>query len=172
MKKQDLNNTEYNDYIAIYIDKIDDQTELISGYKDDKKMIIDFFTSIPKEKLAYRYLPEKWSIKEVFQHMIDSERIFMYRLLRIARNDKTALAGFDQNIFIKPSGADEKSLDTLLIEFETTRMYSLNILESLSDVNLKNMGIVSDAPISARACAFLLLGHSIWHVDILKERYL
>ena len=172
MKKQDLNTTEYNDYIAIYINKIKDQTELISGYKDDKKMIIDFFTSLPKEKLEYRYQPEKWSIKEVFQHIIDSERIFMYRLLRIARNDTTALAGFDQDVFIKPSGADQKSLKNLLIEFEITRMYSLNILESLSDANLKNMGTVSDAPISARACAFLLLGHSIWHINILKERYL
>lgn len=172
MKKQDLNTTEYNDYIGGYIAKIDNSTELLAGYEVDKKMIIDFFTSVPKEKLEYRYAPEKWSIKEVFQHIIDTERIFMYRLFRIARNDKTALPGFDQEIYIKPSGADAKSLDALVKEFEITRAYSINVLESLSDTNLQNMGTVSESPISARACAFLLLGHSIWHIDVLKERYL
>jgi len=172
MKKQDLNTTEYNDYIAGYINKIDDNTELLSGYEADKKKIIDFFSTIPENKLTYRYQPEKWSVKEVFQHIIDTERIFMYRLLRIARNDKTPLPGYDQDIFIEPSGANEKSLEVLLKEFEITRTYSINILESLSTTNLKNMGVVSESPISARACAFLLLGHSFWHIEIIKERYL
>lgn len=172
MKKQDLNTNEYNDYIAGYINKIDDNLELMKGYEDDKNMIVDFFTAVPKEKLEYRYAEGKWSIKEVFQHIIDTERIFMARLLRIARNDKTALPGYDQDIYIEPSGADAKSLDALLTEFNITRAYSINLLESLSEENLHDMGIVSESPISARACAFLLLGHSIWHIEILKERYL
>lgn len=172
MKKQDLNTTEYNDYIAGYINKIEATTELLPGYEADKKMVIDFFIAVPKDKLEYRYAPEKWTIKEVFQHIIDTERIFMYRLFRIARNDKTALPGFDQDIYIEPSGANAKSLDDLITEFTITRAHSINVLQSLSDKNLKNMGTVSDSPISARACAFLLLGHSIWHIDVLKERYL
>lgn len=172
MKKQDLNTNEYNDYIAGYINKIADNITIKEGYENDKSMIIDFFSSIPEEKLEYRYQPEKWSIKEVFQHIIDTERVFTYRLLRIARNDKTALPGYDQDIFIKPSGADDKSLATLLKEFTITREYSINLLNSLSDANLKNMGTVSDSAISARACAYLLLGHSIWHIEIIKERYL
>ncbi len=172
MKKQDLNTTEYNDYIGSYINKIEATTELLSGYEADKKMVIDFFTAVPKDKLEYRYAPEKWTIKEVFQHIIDTERIFMYRLFRIARNDKTALPGFDQDIYIEPSAANAKSLNELITEFTITRAYSINVLQSLSDKNLQNMGTVSDSPISARACAFLLLGHSIWHIEVLKERYL
>ena len=172
MKKQDLNTNEYNDYIAGYINKVDDNVELIQGYEDDQKMIVNFFTAVPENKLLYCYETGKWSVKEVFQHIIDTERIFIYRLLRIARNDQTALPGYDQDVYIKPSGANEKSLDALVTEFKFTRAQSLNILESLSNENLHKMGTVSGSPISARACAFLLLGHSIWHIEVLKNRYL
>ena len=172
MKKQDLQPTEYNDYIGGYIGKVEDDTELLAGYEADKNMIVDFFTSIPKNKLSYRYEPTKWSVKEVFQHIIDTERVFMYRMLCIARTDTTNFPGYNQNLYIKPAAADTKTLDSLITEFKITRAYSVNVLESLSDADLKNMGMVSDAPLSARACAFLLLGHSIWHIEVLKERYL
>lgn len=172
MTKQDLQTTEYSDYIANYIDKVANTTNLKDGYEADKHMIIDFFTGIPNDKLEYRYQPEKWTIKEILQHIIDTERIFMHRLFRIARNDQTALPGFDQDIYIEPSGANAKTMGTLVHEFTVTRAYSANLLNSLTDANLKNRAMVSDAPISARACAFLLLGHSIWHIEVIKERYL
>ena len=135
-------------------------------------MVIDFFSAIPKEKLEYRYQPGKWSIKEILLHIIDTERIFMYRLLRIARKDTTPLAGFDQDIYVAPSEANSKSIEDLIGEFSATRMYSLNLISSISDENLKNIGTASDSPVSARACGFILLGHSIWHINIIKERYL
>lgn len=171
MTRQELNSEEYNEYYARYIDVVAKDIDLKTGFEKDKKMIIDFFSSLPKEKLTYRYQPEKWSVKEILQHIIDTERIFMYRLLRIARKDTTALAGFDQDIFIEPSQADTKTLEELLHEFTSTRLYSINLINSISNVNLKNMGTASDSPISARACAFILLGHSIWHINIIKERY-
>ena len=172
MIKKDLQSTEYNEYYARYINKVDDKTELKTGFEDDKKMIIDFFSSIPKEKLEYRYKPEKWTIKDILQHIIDTERIFMYRLLRIARKDSTELAGFDQDIYVQPSKANKKTLVELLAEFTATRLYSINLINSISDKNLKNMGTASNSKISARACGFILLGHSIWHIEIIKERYL
>jgi hypothetical protein len=172
MIKQDLQQTEYNEYFGKYIGKVSENTELITGFENDKKMVIDFFTGVPKDKLEYRYEAKKWSIKEVLQHIIDTERIFMYRLLRIARKDTTALAGFDQDIYIDPSQANNKTLETLIHEFTITRMYSLNLINSISDENLQNIGTASDSTVSARACAFILLGHSIWHIDIIKERYL
>jgi hypothetical protein len=172
MIKQDLQPTEYNDYYARYIDKVLNATELKKGFVDDKKMVVDFFSSVPKDKLDYRYQPEKWSIKELLQHIIDTERIFMYRLLRIARKDTTALAGYDQNIYIEPSDANNKSIEELLNEFTVTRVYSINLINSISDENLKNIGTASNTSISARSCAFILLGHSIWHIEIIKNRYL
>ena len=172
MIKQDLQSTEYNEYYGRYIDKVSNSTELKSGFEDDKKMVIDFFSSIPKEKLEYRYQPEKWTIKEVLQHIIDTERIFMYRFLRIARKDTVALAGYDQDVYIEPSGANNKSIEDLLHEFTVTRLYSINLINSISEQDLSNMGTASDSPVSARACAIILLGHSIWHIEVIKERYL
>ncbi|TYP97005.1 DinB family protein [Tenacibaculum adriaticum] len=172
MLKSDLQPTEYNDYFSRYINLVSDNTDLKKGYEEDKKMVINFFSSIPKDKLEYRYQPEKWTIKELLQHIIDTERIFMYRLLRIARNDKTPLAGFEQDDYIISSEATHKTLETLLNEFTVTRLYSITLINSISDKNLKYVGTVSDSSISARACAFTILGHSIWHINIIKERYL
>jgi len=172
MIKQDLKPLEYNEYYKSYIDKIPDETGLIPGLEADKEMVINFFSSLPKHKLEYRYQPKKWSIKEVLQHIIDTERIFMYRLLRIARKDTTELAGFDQDVYVAPSEANSKSLEALIHEFTVTRLYSIHLIQSISDENLLNLGTASNSRISARACAFILLGHSIWHIEIIKERYL
>ncbi|CAM1354939.1 DinB family protein [Tenacibaculum halocynthiae] len=172
MTVQDLQQTEYNEYYSRYINKVSKDTSLIKGFEDDRKMVVDFFSSVPENKLEYRYQPEKWTIKELLQHIIDTERIFIYRFLRISRNDKTALAGFDQDIYIDPSMANNKSLEELINEFNSTRSYSINLIESISDENLKNIGTASDSTISARACTFILLGHSVWHIEVIKERYL
>lgn len=172
MIKKDIKPTEYNEYYKRYIDKVSNDTNLINGLDADKKMVIDFFSSIPEEKLEYRYLPEKWTIKELLQHIIDTERIFMYRLLCISRNDKTALPGYEQDDYVAPSEANKKTLAALIHEFTITRLYTINLINSISDENLMNLGTASDTPMSARACAFLLLGHSIWHIEIIKERYL
>ncbi|WGH76162.1 DinB family protein [Tenacibaculum tangerinum] len=172
MKKKQLEPTEYNEYYAGYLSKVSGNTTLKEGFKKDEETVMRFFSSIPKEKLAYRYQPEKWSVKEVLQHIIDTERIFMYRLLRIARKDTTQIEGFDQNIYIEPSNANTKTIETLLEEFTITCLYSVNLLNSISNDDLYTMGIANNAPISARACAFILLGHSSWHIDIIKERYL
>ncbi|WP_299133650.1 DinB family protein [uncultured Tenacibaculum sp.] len=172
MTVQDLQQTEYNEYYSRYINKVSKDTSLIKGFEDDRKMVVDFFSSVPENKLEYRYQPEKWTIKELLQHIIDTERIFIYRFLRISRNDKTALAGFDQDIYIDPSMANNKSLEELINEFNSTRSYSINLIQSISDENFKNIGTASDSTISARACAFILLGHSVWHIEVIKERYL
>ena len=172
MIKADLKSNEYNPYYEAYISQVSNETSLIGGLEADKKMVIDFFSSIPEEKLEYRYQPEKWTIKELFQHIIDTERIFMYRLLRIARNDKTALPGYEQDDYVVPSEANNKSIEKLIEEFTVTRLYSINLINSISDENLKNIGTASGSPASARACGFILLGHSVWHIDIIKERYL
>ena len=86
-------------------------------------------------------MPGKWCIKEILQHLIDTERIFMYRCFRIARNDKTALAGFDQNIYVDPSSAVNKSIEILLDEFRVVRESSISLLNSLSDENLNILEI-------------------------------
>ncbi len=172
MTTLDLKSEEFDAYYRRYIDKLSEETELRKGFNDGKKTVVDFFKSIPSEKLNYRYQPDKWSIKEILQHLIDTERIFLYRCFRIARRDTTPLAGFDQNVYIEPSGANQKSLDELLNEFIINRTNSTTILNSLSDENLKFIGNSNGGDMSARAAAFTIIGHDIWHMEVIKERYL
>lgn len=172
MIKSHLSPQEYDIYYQRYIDKLENSVALRSGFEAGKRLVVNFFKSIPDSKLTYRYEPEKWSIKEILQHLIDTERVFMYRCFRIARKDATPLAGFDQNIYITPSGAHQKLIDDLLNEFIINRNNSIVLLNSLSDENLKFIGNSNGGEMSARAAAFTVIGHDIWHMDIIKERYL
>lgn len=172
MTTKDLKSTEFNPFYKGYIDKVSDEIHLIDGFKEGLNEILHFFQSIPSDKLDYKYAEDKWTIKEVFQHIIDTERIFMYRCLRIARHDKTPLAGFNQNDYIEPSHANTKSIEILLQEYALVRKNSILLLHSLSDTDLKFIGAASGNVMSARSAAFSTIGHEIWHVDIIKERYL
>jgi len=172
MKSTDLQPNEFNPFYGGYIDKVSKTQELKSGFELAKTNIINFFKSIPEDKLEYRYAAGKWTIKEVFQHIIDNERIMMYRCFRIARRDKTALAGYEQDDYILPSKANEKSLETLIEEYKIVREHSINLLHSLSAEDLEFIGVSSGNNMSARATAFITLGHEIWHVDIIKLKYL
>ncbi|WP_298511618.1 DinB family protein [uncultured Kordia sp.] len=172
MTKSDLNTSEFDHYYTRYIDKLTDETELQTGFETGKSKLINFFSSIPSDKLTYRYQPEKWSIKEVLQHLIDTERIFMYRCFRIARRDISALTGYDQNIYVEPSRADEKSIESLLNEFTINRNNSISILTSLTDEDLSFIGNANGSPMSARAAAFIIIGHDIWHMEVIRNKYL
>ncbi len=172
MKKAAVNNIEFDNFYGKYIDKVSDSTHLIEGFKIGKKNVVNFFKSIPENKLEYRYKPGKWSIKEVLQHLIDTERIFIYRCFRMARRDASELIGFDQNIYVKPSKANEKSIENLLLEFDVNRSNSICLLNSFSDEDLCFIGTSNGIKMSARAFAFSVIGHDSWHIDIIKKRYL
>lgn len=172
MTKSDLNTSEFNTYYHQYIDKLSDNVALIKGFENGKDEVINFFNKIPKDKLNFRYQPEKWSIKEVLQHLIDTERIFMYRCFRIARHDVSSLTGYDQNIYNAPSKAKDKTLENLLNEFITNRNNSIAILSSLTNEDLCFIGNSSGNKMSARAAAFIIIGHDIWHMEVIKSKYL
>ncbi len=172
MTIKQLKENEYHEYYGQYIFRLDKALDLREGFKTGKQAILQFFKGISEEKQNHRYAEGKWSIKEIFQHLIDTERVFMYRCFRIARNDETALAGFDQNIYMEPSNANQKSMDALLAEYETVRNASISLLNSLSDDNLRFIGNANESAMSARAAAFIIIGHEIWHREIIEERYL
>lgn len=172
MTIKDLKKEEFNSYYQIYINKLDQNLDLRKGFVIGKEKIVDFFQSISEEKLNFKYANDKWTIKEVLQHIIDTERIFIYRVFRIARNDKASLTGFDQNIFVKPSKANQKTKKQLLDEFVLTRNYSVSLIESLTDEDLMHIGKSNNENMSARAAAFIIIGHEIWHIDIINEKYL
>jgi len=172
MNKTVLQANEYNDYYQRYIDGVNPSHDLIEALQEGQKEVISYFNAIPDDKLDYRYESDKWSIKEVLQHMIDTERIFMYRCLRIARNDSTPLAGFDQNNYIDPSGAEDKTREQLVDEYSKNRENSIALLQGIPIEHLSFVGTASDSSLSARAAAFIVVGHDKWHLKIIEERYL
>lgn len=172
MTRGDLQPNEYHEYYSNYLNLVNNNTELIAGYEKDKQLVLDLLDNIPDDKMTFRYQPEKWSISELIQHLIDSERVFMYRCFRISRNDKTKLAGFEQDDYIVPSKADLKSKADLINEFTVNRENSIVLLKSLSDTDLQCLGNANGSDASARSIAFTVLGHNTWHINIIKERYL
>ena len=171
MTVKDLNTNEYNSFYQTYIDACGD-FELIEGLTDNLKISLNVFKSIPLEKQEYRYAESKWTIKELLQHLIDSERIFAYRALRIAREDKTNIPGYEHNNYVPVSRANNRNYDDLIEEFELVRKCTIALYKSFDNTMLKNLGTANYDAISVRAIGFIIVGHYNHHQKVIKERYL
>jgi hypothetical protein len=128
--------------------------------------------SLPEEQGSFRYAPEKWSIKELVGHIIDTERIFAYRALRIGRGDTTPLPGFEQDGYITNGNFEGRQLSDLASEFETIRQSTLFLLKHLSDEAWVRRGVASENEVTVRALAHIIAGHELHHLEILRSRYL
>ena len=166
-----LQETEYGNYYAQYISNVqtnDILAALATGLLD----ITAFFESIPNDKREYRYEAGKWTSKEILLHLIDCERVFMYRAMQIARSSNVDLEGFDQDEFVANSDANARDMDSLIKEFIAVRTASIQFMQTCDDATLLKVGIASNSPLSVRAAAFITRGHEMHHVAIIKERYL
>lgn len=162
--------TEYGSFYQTYINYTNGK-----NYKDlaeqHNQQIIEFWYSIPIEKINHTYAPEKWTIKQMLQHVIDTERIFAYRALAVSRKELTPIAGFDENEYARNATAENRNWKDMLDEWKTVR-HSTNLLfDSFTDEQMQNMGTASNYPISVNALGFIIFGHALHHVRILKERY-
>ena len=171
MTKNDLNASEYNPYYGTYIEKTGNLS-LKDGLITSGEKTLSFLNSLPKDKLEFRYAEGKWTIKEIILHLMDAERVFSYRALRIARHDKTPLPGFEQDDYIVPSQANKRSLDDLINEYKAIRLSTVALFNSFSDDMLVQLGTASNSPVSVRAIGFIIMGHEIHHCEVIKERYL
>jgi hypothetical protein len=124
------------------------------------------------DKFDFRYAEGKWTIKEIIQHVIDTERIFSYRALRISRNDKTPLPGFDENEYVINTDANNRHLQSLLTELSLVRQSTIALFKSFTPMQLERLGVASNNDISVRAIGFILIGHQKHHQKIFMERYL
>jgi uncharacterized damage-inducible protein DinB len=170
MNKDDLNPGEYNPYYGTYIKKTSGLS--LDSLKSSGEKTISFLKSIPSDKLEFRYAEGKWTIKEIIQHLMDAERIFTYRALRIARKDQTPLPGFEQDDYVLPSQANTRSIEDLVNEFTAIKAATVSLFDSFSDEMLKALGKASNSPVSVRAIGFIIMGHEIHHCEVIKERYL
>jgi len=154
-----------------YINQVPDD-EIMMALKNNAQTIQKFFRAVPVEKHDYRYAEGKWSMKEVLQHIIDTERVFSYRALCFARKEPSPQPGFDENIFATNAKADKKSWEDLLEEFSTVRK-STELLFSAFDVEqLEAEGISNGRSNYVAGIGFICAGHSYHHKKIIEERYL
>ncbi len=118
------------------------------------------------------YSPQKWTMKQIVQHLIDTERIMAYRALCIARNDLTALPGFDENKYVDESFADDRTFESLKHEFQLVRKSTIELFTPFHHEILRRIGTCSDRKISVGALGFVICGHPIHHLKVIEERYL
>lgn len=154
-----------------YINKVT-QKELLPALDEHVKSSYEFFAGIPEEKWSHRYAEGKWSIREVLQHIIDAERIFAYRALTFARADKTELPGFEENDYAKNSEADRRAKTDLIEEWQHVSRSSQKLFQSFSNEQLEQEGVANGNPVYVKGIGFILCGHALHHIGVLKERYL
>jgi hypothetical protein len=157
----------YDAYISLV--EANSLTEAIEKYSKD---IMKFFRNIPVEKETFRYAVDKWSMKELVQHIIDAERVFSYRAMCIARKDTTPFPSFDENTYAANSKADKRSWDDLLTELECTRQSTNLLLQSFDEEQLQQSGTASGQPNTVNAIGFTVFGHVLHHMRVIEERYL
>ncbi len=171
MKSNQLPINEYADFYKSYIQVLED-VELIEELEICLHEFIKFVQNIPMDKFDYRYAVGKWTIKEIIQHLIDSERVLSYRALRISRNDKTPLPGFNENDYVDNSNGNDRNLQGLLTELAVVRQATLSLFNSFSQEQLTKIGVASNNEVSVRAIGFIIIGHQKHHQKVFSERYL
>jgi uncharacterized damage-inducible protein DinB len=171
MNSSQLLETECSGPFANYVREAG-EVNLIEELEISLHDFIKFVQNIPLDKFDYRYAEGKWTIKDIIQHLIDSERVFMYRALRFSRNDKTPLPGFEENDYVENTSANKRSIQDLLTELSALRHSTLLFYKSLSEEQLRRIGTASTHQISAGALGFVVIGHQKHHQKVFQERYL
>lgn len=171
MHMKNLLDSDYPPYFATYINLVS-ADDCIEGMEDGLNNFVAFIENISTEKYNYKYQEDKWTIKDIVRHIIDTERIFVYRALRFARFDKTPLHGFEENDFASAINTSATAMDDLLQEFILLRKSTIKLFESFTEEMLSSKGIASGKEMSVLAIGFIISGHVIHHQNVIKDRYL
>lgn len=154
-----------------YVKQVE-ESDLLQALRISGHRALELVHSIPQNKIDFKYAPEKWTIRELLCHMIDAERIFAYRALRFARNDKTPLAGFEENDYAPQANASGRSLERITAEMAHLRSSTIDLFEGFTPEMLTRKGTSNSNELSVVALGFIIAGHEMHHCHILKERYL
>lgn len=162
--------SEYAPYFEKYVAMVPDGeiVETLEAQLRETKLLL---ARLSEKEAEFRYAEGKWSVKEVLGHMSDQERVFAYRLLRIARGDQTPLAGFEQDDYVKTGNFAARPLAELLEEFTVVRRAMIALVRSLDEAAWLRRGVANQKEISVRALVFLIAGHERHHRMVLQDRY-
>ena len=163
--------SEHAPYYGRYVSLVSGN-DILAALEEQPRETMAVLSGLTEEQGDYRYAPDKWSIKEVMGHVIDTERIFAYRALRIARNDPKPMAGFEQDDYVRYGGFGGCRLADLMDEFACVRRASLFLFQKLPPEAWMRRGIANQNEISVRAIGYVIAGHELHHRKILKDKYL
>ncbi|MDN3493726.1 DinB family protein [Winogradskyella bathintestinalis] len=172
MRLNSIGKKEYHPYYKTYLDKSNAEGGIVEGLSQNSEIVASFFSDIPKEKHSYAYAAGKWTIKDVLLHIIDTERIFAYRALRIARRDKIPMVGFEQDSYVEHGFAETRTIENLVNEYKTVRQATISLFSNFSSETLLEIGEASGAPFSVRVLGLITIGHENHHIEIIRDRYL
>jgi uncharacterized damage-inducible protein DinB len=159
------------EFYHVYINQVP-ENDLMTALQNQTVSFLKFLKKIPADKINYRYAKGKWTIKEMLVHIIDTERIFAYRALCIARQDSTSFPGFDENAYAANSKAAKRDWKELIEEFKVVRQSTSYLLGSFDKKQLDTNGISNGRPVYVLGIGFTIVGHVLHHTGVLKERYL
>lgn len=162
---------EYAPYYEKYISLVH-EGDVLDTLSRQLQESLAFLRGLSEEQADSRYAPEKWSVKEVVGHLIDTERIFGQRAFRFARNDRTPLPAFDQDEYARVANYATRQMGDIANELELVRRSNLALLNSLDEVAWTRRGVANDNEVSVRALAYIMAGHETHHMQIIRTRYL
>jgi DinB superfamily len=163
--------TEAAPYYFTYINQVSGE-DAVSAIENQLEESLAFFSAISEQKSLHRYAPDKWSIRQVLNHVNDAERVFALRALWFARGFDTPLPSFDQSIAVSGAEADRISWATHIEEFQRVRLATVSLFRSMPAKGWTRSGIASDNRFTVRSLAYIIPGHLTHHVKIIRERYL
>jgi hypothetical protein len=159
------------EYFRQYLNQIE-EADLLLALRAESIRLRDLLREFNEERAGFRYADGKWSVREILGHILDSERVFCYRALCIARGERVSLPGFDENAYVAQSRSDGRSLASLVEELENVRAATANLFVSLDGDVLDRTGTANGQPTTPRILGFIIAGHAAHHRRVLKERYL
>lgn len=162
---------DYIPYFDYYINLIP-EGDVVSALKNNHQSILQFLKSIPPEKFDYAYAEGKWTIKQLINHILDTERILSYRALRFGRGDSQLLPGFDEDAYVANVFLKNTNLELQLEEFDVIRKSTIYLFQQFSDNQLLLKGQMASGVVNVLALGYMICGHTQHHVNIIKERYL
>jgi hypothetical protein len=162
---------EFDPYYARYVALVPtgDVLATLEAQLADTVAVLDRFG---EARAGHRYAPGKWSVREVVGHVVDTERVFVYRAMCAARGESAALPGFDENAWVAGAAFERRTLNSLLGELTAVRRATLALFRGLDDAALVRRAVANGAPVTARALAWITAGHERHHRALLAERYL
>lgn len=163
--------TEHALYYEPFVAKVRTDNSVLDQLKEQQQVVLQLLKTTPKHLLETPYAPGKWSILDLVQHLVDCERVFVYRGMRFARNDRSPLPFFDENVFAEEARINSLSASKLAKEYKTNRQATLAFYNNLSAKALKRSGIASSFTMSVRASVWIIAGHEKHHLDVIHERY-